>query len=479
MDFDAKYKEKFSSSNNLPSFFNDNYSKNRDDNQFSLEGVLSSKNTSNNFLFQDYFQPLETINLNNGSSSSTSNVMLPIVQTNFLDSFENTTFGCLPTYDLYETKPSFGNHATNNNNSGVLVPHLMENFNQSGVDVGVGVGILGHSHQMMNNPINMISPNSQSYNPFSYCEFVPTKFRPLDEDSCTTPRNDATMVSNNFSTTTTTTMTRRGGRGRKKKTNVVKGQWTIEEDRLLMQLVERHGIRKWSQIAQLLNGRIGKQCRERWHNHLRPDIKKDIWSEEEDRILIKAHAEIGNKWAEIAKKLPGRTENSIKNHWNATKRRQFSKRKCRSKFPRQSSLLQEYIKSLTPETINAGCRKKPPLTPLQTTTNNTSNNNELTISSNSSSSDQLGAEFEFSEVPDFNFDAQIFEESSIDSLLDYAPNDLDNIGYDDDHQQQGQCSFEIMDMNDDQMIEESQMNQSEVKRELDLVEMINQVNLQL
>lgn len=75
-------------------------------------------------------------------------------------------------------------------------------------------------------------------------------------------------------------------------------------------------------------------------------MQKDLWTEEEDRILIEAHAEIGNKWAEIAKRLAGRTENSIKNHWNATKRRQLSRRKCRTKWPRPSSLLQNYIKSL-------------------------------------------------------------------------------------------------------------------------------------
>ena len=74
--------------------------------------------------------------------------------------------------------------------------------------------------------------------------------------------------------------------------------------------------------------------------------EKDTWTAEEDKILVEAHAEIGRKWVQIAKRLLGRTENSIKNHWNATMRRLFSGRKCHKKWPTPSPLLENYIKEL-------------------------------------------------------------------------------------------------------------------------------------
>lgn len=106
-----------------------------------------------------------------------------------------------------------------------------------------------------------------------------------------------------------------------------KGAWTKEEDERLINYIKLHGEGCWRSLpkaAGLL--RCGKSCRLRWINYLRPDLKRGNFTEQEDDLIINLHSLLGNKWSLIAARLPGRTDNEIKNYWNThIKRKLYSR----------------------------------------------------------------------------------------------------------------------------------------------------------
>ncbi|CAL9203764.1 unnamed protein product [Musa hybrid cultivar] len=134
------------------------------------------------------------------------------------------------------------------------------------------------------------------------------------------------------------------------KVGLKKGPWSPEEDQLLMDYIQRHGHANWRALpkqAGLL--RCGKSCRLRWTNYLRPDIKRGNFTEAEEDAIIGLHRELGNKWSAIAARLPGRTDNEIKNVWhthlkkraNPEEATQESKRKMKRNAKASSESEQE------------------------------------------------------------------------------------------------------------------------------------------
>jgi hypothetical protein len=95
-----------------------------------------------------------------------------------------------------------------------------------------------------------------------------------------------------------------------------KTKWTLKEDKLLRSAVQAHGTDSWGKISALVPNRTGKQCRERWIGQLSPVVSREIWSAEEDALLIHHQSMSGNKWAMIAAEMPGRTSLHVKNRWN-------------------------------------------------------------------------------------------------------------------------------------------------------------------
>ncbi|KAJ9173010.1 hypothetical protein P3X46_016188 [Hevea brasiliensis] len=105
-----------------------------------------------------------------------------------------------------------------------------------------------------------------------------------------------------------------------------KGSWSKQEDQKLIDYIATHGEGCWRSIPKAAGlHRCGKSCRLRWINYLRPDIKRGNFAQDEEDLIIKLHALLGNRWSLIAGRLPGRTDNEVKNYWNSHLRKKLIK----------------------------------------------------------------------------------------------------------------------------------------------------------
>ncbi|OEL20186.1 Myb-related protein Myb4 [Dichanthelium oligosanthes] len=207
------------------------------------------------------------------------------------------------------------------------------------------------------------------------------------------------------------------------KMGLKKGPWTPEEDKVLVAHIQRFGHGNWRALpkqAGLL--RCGKSCRLRWINYLRPDIKRGNFSKEEEDAIIRLHEQLGNRWSAIAARLPGRTDNEIKNVWHTHLKKRLEptdKQEAAHEAPAGGS------KKRRPATKRGGARRAPagaavpaaaaaPVSPERSAASSSVTESSVTEQGNTGSSSGFPKEESFTSSPDaeeFQFDDSFWSET--------------------------------------------------------------------
>ncbi|KDP40332.1 hypothetical protein JCGZ_02330 [Jatropha curcas] len=202
------------------------------------------------------------------------------------------------------------------------------------------------------------------------------------------------------------------------KMGLKKGPWTSEEDKILISHIQKHGHSNWRALpkqAGLL--RCGKSCRLRWINYLRPDIKRGNFTLEEEETIIKLHATLGNRWSAIAAKLPGRTDNEIKNVWHTHLKKRLKQKNDSNQMPKCDDLNNQSENSILPESImESPASPQPSSSDISTVTENSSS---VAISETSNISTVKGetidsSEFDFPVIDqEFWSETELIENSNV------------------------------------------------------------------
>eukprot|EP00267_Zea_mays_P000972 NP_001106008.1 transcription factor MYB39 [Zea mays] len=203
------------------------------------------------------------------------------------------------------------------------------------------------------------------------------------------------------------------------KMGLKRGPWTAEEDRILVVHVERHGHSNWRALpkqAGLL--RCGKSCRLRWINYLRPDIKRGNFSREEEDAIIQLHQMLGNRWSTIAARLPGRTDNEIKNVWHTHLKKRLEAQPASQQAPKRKPTKKQQPEPVT--TLEGPAGAVPPVSPersLSTTTSTTTSTADYSAASSlENADDSFTSEEDYYQIDDSFWSETLAMTTTVDSF---------------------------------------------------------------